>query len=75
LVIDTIKKAENQDGWIVRVYQNASKTEHVQLVFNGEFKKVQEVTIEEKVIKDMKHHNGQVDFSINAFEVKTFFFS
>lgn len=75
LVVDTIKKAENQEGWIVRVYQNASKNEHVQLVFNGGFNKVQEVTIEEKVIKDMKHHDGQVDFSINGFEVKTFFFS
>ncbi|MBN2796924.1 MAG: alpha-mannosidase [Clostridia bacterium] len=72
VVIETIKPSENRDGVIIRVYQNAQKIDETYLKLNFSFVSVYEVTVDEKIIKEITPSDQKINFVIGGFEIKTF---
>lgn len=70
IVIDTIKKAEEKDGIIIRLYESSGLRTIAQLKTSFQFKNAYEVDLLENII--MKINIDQISFS--PFEIKTIYF-
>ena len=74
VVLETIKKAENGDGVIVRLYEVENSRTKAELTFANAVKSVEETNlIEEKVENsDVKAEGNKVSFEIKPYEIKTY---
>lgn len=72
VVIDTVKKAENGDGWIIRVYESIGKKTNVNLNCNLPAEIVEECNLMEETERSLKSTDKKVRFTINPYEIKTF---
>lgn len=70
IVIDTIKKAENSNGVIVRLYESIGKTCKAKIKTSFNYNNTYEVDLLENIIKPIKI--DELDFS--PFEIKTLLF-
>lgn len=72
IVIDTVKKAEDSDSWIVRCYEYAGKRGEVSLSTYESIANVEEVNLMEREPAAVDHERHSFTTYFAPFELKTF---
>lgn len=72
VIVETIKKAEDGKGVIVRAYENENRRTTVNIVLGREFKKVTECDLLENECGFVAKKAQTFSFEINPYEIKTF---
>ena len=80
VMLETIKRAEDGDGWIVRLYETDNARTDAALYWARPVQSVEECNcIEEKVadakalpVRDDPFHQAQIPLTIKPYEIKTF---
>ena len=72
VVLETIKQAEDGDGWIVRLYECDNARTETFLRWNRPAVSVEECNCIEEKKADASFENGQIHFTILPYEIKTF---
>jgi len=72
VIIDTIKKAEDSDDIIVRVYESCGQRGNVSLTLGIPPESVLECNLMEEDDKKLELKDGNVSFYIKPYEIKTF---
>ena len=72
VIMETLKKAEDDHAWIVRLYEYKQyRNERVQLQFLKDIKRAMEVDLMEKNEELLEFGKDWVTFSIRPYEIKT----
>jgi len=71
IILEVLKKAENDDSLIVRLYEPYGKSTRTKLYILNEVLEINETDLLENPIKRLKLSNKSVDLQFNAFEIKT----
>ena len=74
MIIETVKKAEDGDDMIVRLYEAWDSRGPVTFTVNGDFKGVRLCNLMEEDMEDMKEldfRNNRVTMPIKNFEIVT----
>ncbi len=69
--LEVIKKAESDDGLILRLYEPCGRRSSCTLTFADPNVKVQETDLMEKPVADLKVRDGKVQLEFGPFEIKT----
>lgn len=72
VMIETVKKAEDGDEFIVRMYEFHNKRSKVTMEFFKDIVSVNECSLMEEDIKSFDIKDNKVEFVIKPFEIKTF---
>ncbi|MFE5320840.1 alpha-mannosidase [Paenibacillus sp. NPDC056579] len=72
VVIDTVKRAEDSNDWIVRCYEFAGKRGEVQFTTHFAIEQVEEVNLLEREGEDILHEPHQFRAFFSPYELKTF---
>lgn len=72
VVLETVKQAEDGDGWIVRLYECDNARTDTFLRWNRPAVSVEECNCIEEKKTDVSFENGQIHFTILPYEIKTF---
>ena len=72
MVVDTVKKAENGDGFIVRVYETYNMTIPASLAFTFPLDSAEECNLLEEKTGSLVVANNTVSFTLKPFEIRTF---
>ncbi|GFZ34356.1 alpha-mannosidase [Clostridium zeae] len=72
VMIETVKKAEDSDEFIVRMYEFHNKRSKVTMEFFKDIVSVNECSLMEKDIEALDISDNKVEFVIKPFEIKTF---
>ncbi len=73
VVIDTIKKAEDEEAYIIRLFEYKNcKDNNVTLKFNIEIKSIVETNLCEEEIQEIELNKNEINFNIGCYEIKTF---
>jgi alpha-mannosidase len=73
VVIETVKRAEDGDGWIVRVYENQqSRHDAVTITFAQPIREATECNLVEEGESPVRVEGSTLTFAISPFEIKTF---
>ncbi len=73
VILDTIKKAEDGDGWVIRLYEFQQKRcPLVQIEFGKKLRRAFEVNLMEEDTKPAQFDENRLSFSITPYEIKTF---
>jgi alpha-mannosidase len=73
IVIDTVKRAEDERAYIVRLYEYKNcKEKSAELVFGIPVKKAVETDLLEQEQKEVEVKNNRISFDISGYEIKTF---
>ena len=73
-MIEVIKKAEDSDDLIVRMYEFHNKRSDVTLEFFKDLKEIKECNLLEKDLEELSPVGNKVKFTIKPYEIKTFKF-
>lgn len=71
-VLETIKRAEDGEGIIVRVYETENAKTATTLTWNGKLTSVEECNLVEEKICSLPVQDNKIAFTIKPYEVKTF---
>ncbi len=71
VVIESVKKAEDDNDIIVRLYENNSSSVNAQIFFNFDVKSVQLVDMMEENASDIPIEKGIVNLKFKPFEIHT----
>lgn len=74
VMIEVIKKAEDSDDLIVRMYEFHNKRSNVTLEFFKDIKEIKECNLLEKDLEELSPIGNKVNFIIKPYEIKTFKF-
>lgn len=72
VIIETIKKAEDSNDIIIRVYECFNKRTMAKIRFTKELHEVYECDLMENNLKELKISGNSFDVEIKPFEIKTF---
>jgi alpha-mannosidase len=73
IVVDTIKKAEDEKAYIVRLYEYKNqKQRNVTMTFGLPVKKVVETNLIERELEDVSVVDNRITFDIAGYEIKTY---
>ncbi|WP_026494969.1 alpha-mannosidase [Butyrivibrio sp. WCD3002] len=72
VILETVKRAEDGNGIIVRLYEVNNKRTKTELTFCKDIKSVKETDLMEKDIADVNANGNKFTFTIKPFEIKTF---
>ncbi len=72
VILEVVKKAEKGEGTILRFYECHGTHADVSAKIDLPFKRVQEVDLMEDRIGDVQYRDGEFDFDMKPFEIKTF---
>ncbi|MEX2536308.1 MAG: alpha-mannosidase [Trueperaceae bacterium] len=73
VVIETVKRAEDGHGWIVRVYEAKQfRSAKVKLTFGKPLARAAECNLVEEGESPVSVHGHQLSFAITPYEIKTF---
>ena len=72
VVLETVKQAEDGDGWIVRLYECDNARTDTFLRWNRPVLSVEECNCIEEKKADASFKNGGISFTILPYEIKTF---
>ncbi|HET6595282.1 MAG TPA: alpha-mannosidase [Anaerolineales bacterium] len=73
VVLETVKKAEDEDAWIVRLYEcKQYRSNAVTVTFGEPVRKAVECNLLEEEETQVDHQDHKLTFPINPFEIKTF---
>ena len=70
--VEVIKQAEDEEGTIIRMYENKNKHTNTKLTFHGDVKKVYECNLLEEKEQELEVHDHEVNVIFKPFEIKTF---
>ena len=72
VVLDTVKTAEDQDGWILRMYESGGGRERVRIRFAGEIETAEETNLLEEKQADLQvDSQTALALAVKPYEVKT----
>ncbi|OPJ64587.1 alpha-mannosidase [Clostridium oryzae] len=71
IIIEAIKWAENEEGFVVRFYDAAKTGKKVNIKFNVDIKKVVETNLLEEEKREIGLINNSIDIYVKPFEIKT----
>jgi len=71
VIIESVKKAEDSDEIVVRLYETSNQRGDVQISFAGAIKGVWESNMLEKEKQPLKHEKHVVTIDIRPYEIKT----
>lgn len=71
VVIETVKKAEDGDGVIIRMYESFNKRTNTALTVGFDFKSVTVCDLMENDIKTLRTKSNQIPLTLNPFEIVT----
>ena len=74
IIIEVIKKAEDSDHLVVRMYEFHNKRTKATLEFFKDIEEIRECNLIERDLEELKAQGNKVDFEIKPFEIKTFKF-
>jgi alpha-mannosidase len=73
VIIETVKKAEDDEAWIVRVYEcKQYRSNAVTIAFGQTIKRAVECNLLEEEEMPVAYQGNRVSFAIKPFEIKTF---
>ena len=73
VILETVKKAEEEDAWIVRVYEYKQRhNKAVHLDFHSAIRSAVECNLIEENETDVSFQDTCLTFSIKPYEIKTF---
>lgn len=72
VIIETVKKAEDNSGTIIRMYENKNRRTKSTVKWNTQFEKVCECDLMENEIETISQNSDNFSFIIKPFEIKTF---
>ncbi|HRR36940.1 MAG TPA: glycosyl hydrolase-related protein, partial [Clostridia bacterium] len=72
VIVDTLKKAEEGDGLILRVYECFNRRTECTIDLNFEVSKITECDLMENDIADAVIEDNVLKFTIRPYEIKTF---
>ncbi len=73
VVLETVKRAEDDDAWIVRCYENKQcRSSSVELRFGRTIRRAVECNLMEEEEAKAAYRAGALSFAIRPFEIKTF---
>jgi alpha-mannosidase len=73
VVLETVKKAEDEDAWIVRAYEcKQYRSNAVTITFGQPIRKAVECNLLEEDETPVAHRGDQLIFPVKPFEIKTF---
>lgn len=73
VVLSVVKRAENSDDMIVRVYESQGiKTSNVKIEFPSNIISAKETNLIEDNIGNANYHRNTLNFNIGKYEIKTF---
>ena len=72
VIIETVKKAEDSDGIIVRVYEAYNQRGDAELEFAYPLKRVAECSLMEEIEKTLAYSGNKFKFYIKPYEIKTY---
>lgn len=72
VVIEVIKKAEDSDDLIIRLYECHNKRSKVNLTFFNELERVVECNLMERDLQEVQFNKNGFDFEIKPYEIKSF---
>jgi alpha-mannosidase len=72
VILDTVKKAEDSDEIIVRMYEFCNRRTRAEFTFIRELLEVTECNLMEKPLAGVQHQGNRFDFEIKPYEIKTF---
>jgi len=71
VILETCKKAEDENAWIIRLYEPRGARPSVKCKIRREDVIVYETDLTEKVLRMLPVHRGELALSFIAFEIKT----
>lgn len=71
IIIDTIKKSENNRGIIIRIYENLNKRTRTKINFDNKYK-IYEVNLKEEILNKAENIENSILIEMKPFEIKTF---
>lgn len=71
VVIETVKKAEDGDGVIIRMYESFNKRTDTELKLGFDFKSVTLCDLMEKDVKTLRTKDGIIPITLKPFEIVT----
>lgn len=74
IIIEVIKKAEDSDHLVVRMYEFHNKRTKATLEFFKDIEEIRECNLIERDLEELKAQGNKIDFEIKPFEIKTFKF-
>ncbi|HHY83654.1 MAG TPA: alpha-mannosidase [Clostridiales bacterium] len=72
VIIDTVKKAEDSDHIVVRMYEFCNRRTKAEFTFFRELESVTECNLMEKPLNDVPVQGNSFTFNIKPYEIKTF---
>ncbi|MBN7574999.1 MULTISPECIES: glycosyl hydrolase-related protein [Clostridium] len=72
IILETIKKAEDVNGTIIRIYEFENKLTEVKARLSIDFTKVIECNLLEEDISCIAEKTNEFSFTIKPYEIKTF---
>lgn len=72
VIIEVVKKAEDSDDMIVRLYEYFNRRSKVKLTFGAAISDVRECDLMEKDLCSIGNEEREFEFDIKPFEIKTF---
>ncbi|MFY9357146.1 MAG: glycosyl hydrolase-related protein, partial [Defluviitoga tunisiensis] len=73
IIVETIKKAEDDNSIIIRVYESkGNRKQGVSLTFYKNIKNAWETNLIEEEGKQISFEDNKIVFNINPYEIKTF---
>ena len=72
IMIEVIKKAEDTDHLIIRMYEFFNNRTKATLEFSREIEEAFECNLMERNLEEAKFEGEKIEFTINPFEIKTF---
>jgi alpha-mannosidase len=73
VLLETVKKAEDENAWIVRVYEcKQYRSNAVTIIFGGPLRKAMECNLLEEDETPVDYRDNQLTFAVKPFEIKTF---
>lgn len=72
VMLETVKRAEDGDGVIVRLYETDNARTETELYWNRPIASVEECNCIEEKKRDVSFEDGRIAFVIKPYEIKTF---
>lgn len=72
VIVEVVKEEEKGKDTIVRLFESFNKRTNVRLSTLMKPKRVWEVNLEEKVLKELVFNENVIEFNMNPYEIKTF---
>jgi alpha-mannosidase len=72
VVIETVKRAEEGDGWVVRVYEFQQTRGEAAITFGQTIRRAVECDLMERNEMPIAYKGSQLTFFVTPFEIKTF---